>query len=81
MHVLNNLSFLNFPLILLLAKRIIRYSKPNSFPVDRPFMILASRPPPAANARPSGLKRHSRGEDAFKEGRCIQGGNEAFKRN
>ena len=35
---------------------------------------LASWPPPAANARPSGLKRHSRGEDAFKEGRCIQGG-------
>ena len=29
---------------------------------------LASWPPPAANARPSGLKRHSRGEDAFKEG-------------
>ena len=71
MHVLNNLSFLNFPLILLLAKRIIRYSKPNSFPVDRPFMILASWMPPAGNARPSGLKRHSRGkmhsrrEDAF----------------
>ena len=35
---------------------------------------IASWPPPAANARPSGLKRHSRGEDAFKEGRCIQGG-------
>ena len=28
---------------------------------------------PAAKARPSGLKRHLRGEDAFKEGRCIQG--------
>ena len=38
------------------------------------FFELASWPPPAANARPSGLKRHSRGEDAFKEGRCIQGG-------
>ena len=45
------------------------------------YYTLASWPPPAANARPSGLKRHSRGEDAFKEGRCIQGGNEAFKRN
>ena len=45
------------------------------------FLVLASGPPPAAHARPSGLKRHSRGEDAFKEGRCIQGGNEAFKRN
>ena len=39
------------------------------------FEILASLPPLAANARPSGLKRHSRGgemhsrrEDAFKEG-------------
>ena len=32
------------------------------------FVILASWPPPAANARPSGLKRHSRGDDAFKEG-------------
>ena len=38
------------------------------------YYTLASWPPPAANARPSGLKRHSRGEDAFKEGRCIQGG-------
>ena len=45
------------------------------------FVLLATGPPPAAHARPSGLKRHSRGEDAFKEGRCIQGGNEAFKRN
>ena len=31
---------------------------------------IASWPPPAANDRPSGLKRHSRGEG----GRCIQGG-------
>ena len=31
------------------------------------FLILASWPPPATNACPSGLKRHSRG------GRCIQG--------
>ena len=29
---------------------------------------LTSWPPEAANARPLGLKRHSRGEDAFKEG-------------
>ena len=29
---------------------------------------LASGPPPAAHARPSGLKRHSRREEAFKEG-------------
>ena len=33
------------------------------------FFILASEPP-----RPSGLKRHLRGEEAFKEGRGIQGG-------
>ena len=34
-----------------------------------PFLaLLASWPPPAANAHPSGLKRHSRGKDAFKEG-------------
>ena len=30
--------------------------------------LLVSLPPPAANACPLGLKRHSRGEDVFKEG-------------
>ena len=32
------------------------------------LQTIASWPPPAANDHPSGLKRHSRGEDAFKEG-------------
>ena len=32
------------------------------------FSLLPSWPLPAANAHPLGLKRHSRGEDAFKEG-------------
>ena len=36
--------------------------------IIKEFFELASWPPPAANARPSGLKRHSRGEDAFKKG-------------
>lgn len=36
--------------------------------------ILASGPPPAAHARPSGLKWHSRREETFKEGIGIQGG-------
>ena len=31
------------------------------------IQILASGPSQAAHARPSGLKRHSRGEEAFKE--------------
>ena len=35
---------------------------------------LATGPPPAAHACPLGLKRHSRREDAIKEGRCIRGG-------
>ena len=34
------------------------------------LQTIASWPPLAANDRPSGLKRHSRGEG----GRCIQGG-------
>ena len=40
-----------------------------------PYLLeLTSGPPPAAHACPLGLKRHSRRDDAFKEGRCIQGG-------
>ena len=31
------------------------------------YILLASGLPPAAHAGPSGLKRHSRGEEAFKE--------------
>ena len=32
------------------------------------LLLLASGPPEAAHTYPSGLKRHSRGEEAFKEG-------------
>ena len=37
-------------------------------------LLLASGPPLAAHARPSGLKRHSRREETFKEGIGILGG-------
>ena len=36
------------------------------------FILLASGPPPAAHACPSGLKRHSRREEEFKEGKAFK---------
>ena len=50
---------------LILEIRIYYYLPQSAIPI---FERLASWPPPAANACPSGLKMHSRGEDAFKEG-------------
>ena len=47
---------------------------------DLILVVLASGPPPAAHARPLGLKRHSRREDAFKEGRRHSRGINADKK-